>query len=69
MRGGSTDSDNAYSLGWAEMKMILAKMIWSFDIELSESQKKDWSDQKIWVLHEKGPLFVKLGSTREAKQG
>lgn len=51
------------------MKLILAKVIWSFDLELSEKQKKDWAaDQKVWLLHEKGPLFVNIRSRFEAKQ-
>lgn len=55
------------SLAWAEMKLILAKVIWSFDLAVSENQKKDWADQKIWILHERGPLFVNLRSRFEAK--
>lgn len=49
------------------MKLILAKVIWSFDLAVSENQKKDWADQKIWILHERGPLFVNLRSRFEAK--
>ena len=49
-----------YSLAWAEMNLILAKVIWSFDLELGEETKEDWSDQKIWLLHERCPLYVKI---------
>lgn len=50
------------------MKLILAKVIWSFDLAVSESQKKDWADQKVWVLHERGPLLVNLRSKFEANK-
>ena len=48
------------SLAWAEMNLILTKVIWSFDLELGEGNKDDWSDQRVWLLHEKAPLYVKI---------
>jgi len=48
------------SLAWAEMNLILCKVMWSFDLELGEGNKEDWSDQKIWLLHERLPLYVKI---------
>lgn len=48
------------SLAWAEMNLILAKVVWKFDLELSEKTKEDWSDQKIWLMHEGAPLYVKI---------
>ena len=42
------------------MKLILAKMIWKFDLELNEKTKEDWTDQKIWLLHEGAPLYVNI---------
>ncbi|KAL8868969.1 MAG: hypothetical protein Q9174_004627 [Haloplaca sp. 1 TL-2023] len=51
------------SLAWAEMKLILCKILYHFDMELGEDNKGDWSmDQKVWVLHQRTPLFVKLTS-------
>lgn len=50
----------ANRLAWAEMNMILAKVIWSFDLELGEGMKEDWSDQRVWLAHEKAPLYVKI---------
>ena len=41
--------------------MILAKVLWNFDLELSESMKgKDWSDQLVFLLHEKTPMNVRM---------
>lgn len=48
------------SLAWAEMNLILSKVIWSFDLELGEGNKDDWSDQRIWLLHAKTSLYVKI---------
>lgn len=43
------------------MKLILCKMVWNFDMELAEGNKDDWSmEQKLWLLHERTPLYVKL---------
>ena len=42
------------------MNLILSKLIWSFDLELGEGNQEDWSDQRVWVLHEKAPLYVKI---------
>ncbi|KAL8989743.1 MAG: hypothetical protein Q9177_001441 [Variospora cf. flavescens] len=49
------------SLAWAEMKLILCKVIWKFDMELGEGNKNDWSmEQKIWLLPERSPVYVKI---------
>lgn len=48
------------SLAWAELNLILAKVVWNFDLELSERTKEDWSDQKVWLMHEGAPLYLKI---------
>ena len=51
----------SYRLAWAEMKLILCKVLWSFDLELADGNKDDWSmEQKVFLLHERTPLYVKL---------
>ncbi|KAL8765652.1 MAG: hypothetical protein Q9209_007332 [Squamulea sp. 1 TL-2023] len=48
-------------LAWAEMNLILCKVLWNFDMELAEGNKEDWSmEQKVFLLHERTPLYVKL---------
>lgn len=42
-----------------EMRLILAKVLWSFDLQLCEGQN-DWLDQKVFITWEKMPLMVKL---------
>ena len=47
------------SLAYAEMRVILARMIWNFDMELMPDSL-NWTDQGVYTLWEKGPLRVKL---------
>ncbi|OCK84504.1 isotrichodermin C-15 hydroxylase [Lepidopterella palustris CBS 459.81] len=47
------------NLAYAEMRLIIAKMIWNFDIELLDT-KTDWFDHKLFTLWEKPPLMVRL---------
>ena len=48
-------------LAWVEMKMVLAKVFWNFDLELAEKMKEDdWTDQKVYLLNEKTPMYVKM---------
>ncbi|TKA65851.1 hypothetical protein B0A55_09402 [Friedmanniomyces simplex] len=52
------------NLAYAEMKLILAKVMWHFELELAQETTGNWVDQKAWGLGEKRPLYVKL---KEAK--
>lgn len=48
------------SLAYIEMRIILARVLWNFDLKLAEDSK-DWlSRQKIYLLWEKAPLHVYL---------
>lgn len=47
------------NLAYAEMKMILAKVIWNFDLQLA-AQSKDWIDHDVYLLYNKPPLMVHL---------
>jgi cytochrome P450 len=51
------------NLAYIEMRMILARMIWNFEMELMP-ESTSWKDQKTFILWEKHPLMVKL-SLRE----
>ena len=52
----------ARNLALAEMKLILVKLLWRFDLELSEKDQKDWCDQRSFLVNEKKPLYIKLAS-------
>ncbi|KAF7185028.1 Cytochrome P450 monooxygenase [Pseudocercospora fuligena] len=48
------------NLAYAEMRLIMAKMIWSFDMQL-ESQSRDWIQRcKVHTLWDKPALMVRL---------
>lgn len=43
------------------MRIILARMIFNFDMEIAEPEK-NWLDQDNFILWEKPALMVKLSS-------
>jgi cytochrome P450 len=47
------------NLAYAEMRLILARVLWNFDLELCE-ESLDWSDQKSYILWDKPALMCKL---------
>jgi len=46
-------------MAWHEMRLILAKVHHQFDFELCP-ESDNWTDQKIYILNQKEPLFMKL---------
>jgi len=47
------------NLAYAEMRLILARVIWNFDMELAEDSRH-WDQQKIYIIWQKNPLHVSL---------
>ena len=47
------------SLAYVEMRLLIALMMWHFDMELC-SESKDWAGQKAFLLWQKPELMVKL---------
>ncbi|TDZ32606.1 Trichothecene C-15 hydroxylase [Colletotrichum spinosum] len=47
------------NLAYAEMRMILAKVVWNFDLQLA-SESKDWIDHEVFILWSKPGLKVHL---------
>ncbi|KAI6360834.1 hypothetical protein MCOR25_006636 [Pyricularia grisea] len=47
------------NLAYHEMRLIFAKVVWNFDLELTP-ESEGWTNQKIFVLWEKHPLMVKM---------
>ncbi|KAJ5124310.1 Cytochrome P450 [Penicillium bovifimosum] len=47
------------NLAYAEMRLILARMVWNFDMELSDDSK-EWRKQPSFVVWDKGSLNVTL---------
>ncbi|KAF2095866.1 cytochrome P450 [Rhizodiscina lignyota] len=50
------------NLAYAEMRLILAKVLFHFDLSLDAERTGDWFDQKAWALWSKNPLYVKLSA-------
>ncbi len=46
------------NLALAEIRLILARMLWNFDFEICPESEK-WTDQKIKTLWIKPPLMCK----------
>ena len=48
------------SLAYAEMRVLLTRVIWNFDMELCEESRSWGIDQKVFFFFVKPPLIVKL---------
>jgi cytochrome P450 len=48
------------NLAWAELRVVLAKVLWTFDLSAPEDKKKRviWENLKTFLLVEKVPLAV-----------
>ena len=56
---GTSDEADGFSLAYIEMRLILAKLLWTFDLEL-QSGSEDPVVQKIYGIWQKRPIMVKL---------
>lgn len=50
------------NLAHSESRLILSKVLYNFDLELVQGQD-DWLKQRIYLVWEKGPLYVKFHQT------
>lgn len=48
-----------HSLAYCEMRLILCKLLFNFDLTL-EAESMNWLDQKVYYLWNKPPLMVSL---------
>lgn len=56
------------NLAYIEMRIILARVLWNFDLRLAD-ESRDWlSRQKIYLLWEKSPLYVYLTPRAHTKE-
>ena len=46
-------------LAYLEMGLVLARLLWSFDIE-QVGRRWEWEEQKTWILWEKRGVFVNM---------
>lgn len=53
------------NLAYAEMRLILARLVWNYDILPADENVKDWiHTQQMWTLWEKPPLNIYLKSRK-----
>ncbi|KAK3321913.1 cytochrome P450 [Apodospora peruviana] len=52
------------NLAYHEMRLILAKVLWNFDLSLCQ-ESENWQIQKCYMLWEKGPLLVEMKARRQ----
>lgn len=46
-------------IAYAEMRIIVARVLWEFDIKLADQQDRfDWGEQETYILWEKRPLNI-----------
>lgn len=46
------------NLAYAELRLVLAKLLWHFDFVLDEAKTGNFLDQKIWSIWSKRELYV-----------
>lgn len=44
----------------AESRLILARIVWSFELSLVNKEDKDWPDNRAYLAYEPKPLMVTL---------
>lgn len=47
-------------LAWAEMRLILAKLVWNFDMRVVSDKILRWEDLRTFLLVEKKPVVVNM---------
>ncbi|UPX09963.1 uncharacterized protein EKO05_0000639 [Ascochyta rabiei] len=52
------------NLAYAEMRLILAKLLYTFDLELVQPEREWMEEQRVFALWEKPPLAVRLTAVR-----
>jgi cytochrome P450 len=47
------------NIAWAEMRLVMAKLLWTFDLSAPEKSKRViWEDMRTFLLIEKAPLVA-----------
>lgn len=51
---------SSFSLAFTEMRLIMARLVWNYDIEIAE-ESIGWDKRcKCYIAFEKGPLYIRL---------
>lgn len=49
-------------LAWAEMRLVLSKLVWTFDLMAVPEKQLKWEDLRTFLLIEKKPIVVRMQS-------
>jgi cytochrome P450 len=55
------------NLAYNELRLILARLLWNFDLELC-TESENWIKKKSFTAWEKKPMFVKLRQRKMSEQ-
>lgn len=47
------------SMAYHEIRLILSKVLWNFDLRLC-AESNLWNEQKVFIMWDKGPLFCQI---------
>lgn len=47
-------------LAWAEMRLVLARLVWAFDMSVDADRIVDWTKLRAMIPTEKKPMFIRL---------
>ena len=53
-------------LAWAEMRLVLARLLYSFDMVAADASLRDFGEQNSCIFWEKQPLRVGLTFRKES---
>lgn len=56
--GGGATECIGQGIAWAEIRLILASLVWAFEIEAVRAV--DWAQQKTYIILQKKPFEVRL---------
>jgi cytochrome P450 len=48
------------NLSYSEMCLVVARLLWNFDVEKVEGQEHWISNQRTFTVYHKSPLMIKL---------
>ena len=54
-------------IAWAELRLLLTRFLWAFDVEEEPGKGLVWDDQEMLVMVHKKPFFVRIKAREGAK--
>lgn len=55
------------NLAYAEMKLVLARLFFEFELEYCGPEGRNWFDQPVFMIWKPNPLMVKLHARQQAQ--